>query len=294
MNLGVVFPQNEIGADPVVVRDFAQAAEALGYSHILAFDHVLGAERSDRDPPLWGPYSEADAFHEPLTLFAHLAACTTRIGFATGVLVLPQRQTALVAKQAAEVAILSGGRLRLGVGVGWNPVEYEGLGAGFHDRGRRQEEQVEVLRLLWSHDVVTFEGEHHRIDRAGIAPRPSAPIPVWLGGFADAARERAARIADGFIFSRSSRADGGAAHTAEVGRRLRRRVEELGRDPASFGLEGRLTHGLDEAGTRGEIDLLREAGFDHAAVDLQRAGLTGPGQHVGALERYARLAGIQA
>lgn len=292
MNVGVVFPQNEIGADPVVLRDWVQTAEALGYSHVLAFDHVLGAERSDREPPLWGPYSEADAFHEPLTLFAHFAACTTRLTLVTGVLVLPQRQTALVAKQAAEVAILSGGRLRLGVGVGWNPVEYEALGACFHDRGRRQEEQIAVLRALWGEGVVSIDGAHHRIDRAGIAPRPPQPIPIWLGGFADAALERAARIADGFIFSRSPGREGGASRTAQLGQQLRRRVEDLGRDPGSFGLEGRLTHGMDQDATRDEIASLRAAGFDHAAVDVQRSGLADPRAHIAALERYAELAGI--
>src|SRR5437868_12554032 len=167
MRIGVVFPQTEITADPIAVRDYAQAAEALGYTHLLAFDHVVGADTTHyRD---WrGPYTYRSLFHEPLVLFGYLAGLTQRLEFVTGILILPQRQTVLVAKQAAEVDVLSRGRFRLGVGIGWNDVEYQALGLEFRNRARRFEEQVEVLRLLWSHDVVTFTGRYHEIDAAGI------------------------------------------------------------------------------------------------------------------------------
>ena len=200
MKFGVVLPTCDIGNDPVAIRDFAQTAEELGYDHILIYDHVLGAVHEGRQPALEGPYTEDDAFHEPFVLFAWLAAQTTRIELATGVLVLPQRQTALVAKQAAELALLSDGRLRLGVGSGWNHVEYSSLGVAFGDRGRRLDEQVELLRQLWSQPLVDFDGDFHRVERANILPRPPAPIPIWFGGFTPVAIRRAARIGDGFIF----------------------------------------------------------------------------------------------
>ena len=168
MKLGAVFPTTEIGTDPIVIRDFAQTAEDLGYSHILIYDHVLGAPHDDREPRLMGPYTENDAFHEPFVLLAYLAAATTRIELATGVIILPQRQTALVAKQAIELDLLSSGRFRLGVGLGWNFVEYEALGVPYAGRGARMEEQLEVIRRLWREPIVDFDGAHHRIDRAGL------------------------------------------------------------------------------------------------------------------------------
>ncbi|HEX9134145.1 MAG TPA: LLM class flavin-dependent oxidoreductase, partial [Ktedonobacteraceae bacterium] len=146
MQLGVTFPQTEIGADPVVIRDYAQTVEGLGYKHLVVFDHVLGADPTNR--PGWQGYTYRDMFHEPFVLFGYLAALT-QLELVPAVIILPQRQTALVAKQAAEVDILTGGKLRLGVGVGWNPVEYEALGMNFNTRGRRIEEQIEVMRLLW-------------------------------------------------------------------------------------------------------------------------------------------------
>src|SRR5437762_569003 len=159
VELGALFPQTEIGTDPLAVRDFAQAAEDLGYSHMLAYEHVLGAriERPDREGRRW-PYSQKDSFYEPFVLFSYAAAFTRTLGFFTAILILPQRQTVLVAKQASSVDVLSKGRLRLGMGLGWNEVEYEALGEDFHNRGKRFEEQVQVLRALWTQDVVTFEG----------------------------------------------------------------------------------------------------------------------------------------
>src|SRR5467141_3322762 len=201
MRLGVVFPQTEIGSDPAVIRDYAQAAESAGYDHLLVFDHVLGGklERFDklgRRPP----YTDESPFHEVFVLFGYLAAASQRLELVTGIIILPQRQTALVAKQAAAVDVLSGGRLRLGVGVGWNPVEFEALGEDFHTRGRRVEEQVEVMRALWTKELITVGGQHHRITDAGLNPLPvQRPIPVWMGGESEVVQRRMARVADGWM-----------------------------------------------------------------------------------------------
>ena len=197
MRIGAVLPTTEIGSDPAALRDFAQAVEALGFSQLLLYDHVLGAD-PDRPGGWQGPYTIAHPFHEVFVTIAYLAAATTTLEFATCVLVLPQRQTALVAKQAAQLAVLSGDRFRLGIGSGWNYVEYEALDQNFHNRGRRQEEQVALMRRLWTEPVVDFQGEFHTVSRAGIDPRPRRPIPVWFGGSAEPQLKRAARIGDGW------------------------------------------------------------------------------------------------
>jgi probable F420-dependent oxidoreductase len=213
MQLGVIFPQTEIGADPKAIRDFVQAAEDLGYEHLIVFDHVLGADTAHY--PGWqGAYTHQDMFHEPLVLYGYLAAFTQRMELVTGVLILGQRQTALVAKQAAEVDVLSGGRLRLGVGIGWNAVEYEGLNANFHNRGKRSEEQIAVLRALWTQEVVDFHGRWHQITHAGLNPLPiQRPIPLWLGGGTNAEPviERVGRLADGWFPQFAPDATGRAA-----------------------------------------------------------------------------------
>jgi probable F420-dependent oxidoreductase len=258
MRVGIVLPQQRIGADVGVLRDFALAAEALGFSHIVAYDHVLGAEHARRDPSLVGPYTEEDAFHEVLTLFAWWAAVTERIELVAGVLVLPQRQTALVAKQAVQLDLLSDGRFRLGVGVGWNYVEYESLGMDFHNRGRRVEEQVEVLRRLWTEPVVDVAERFHRIDRAGLRPLPPHPIPVWFGGYSDAALRRCARLGDGFIWGRRS-----SAATAGIDR-VRALAADLGRDPATLGFEAIL--GEPEQWTH-DLERWEGAGGTHVAVE---------------------------
>ena len=194
MRIGVTFPQIEFGNDPVAIRDYAQTIEGLGYTHFLAYDHVLGADASVR--PGWsGSYASQNPFHEVFVLLGYLAALTTSLELVTGVLILPQRQTALVAKQAAEVDVLSGGRLRLGVGVGWNEVEYEGLDKDFSNRGARSEEQIALLRALWTSPVITFDGQWERIDAAGINPLPvQRPIPIWIGGYAEATLRRVGRV----------------------------------------------------------------------------------------------------
>jgi probable F420-dependent oxidoreductase len=203
MKAGVVYPQVELGGDTGAVKAFAQAAGDLGYDHIVIYDHVLGAVHAGREPKLTGPYKETDPFHEPLITYAYLAGVTKKLELVTGVIILPQRQTALFAKQAADVDLFSEGRLRLGVGIGWNWVEYGGLEMSrhFRRRGRRQEQQIALIRKLWQQPVVEYEDTDHRIDRAGILPRPKRQIPIWLGGFSEAAYDRAARIGDGFLFS---------------------------------------------------------------------------------------------
>ncbi|MDE2949832.1 MAG: LLM class F420-dependent oxidoreductase [Chloroflexota bacterium] len=199
MKFGVVYPQTQLGADPIVMRDFLQAAEDMGYHHLLVYDHVLGANPAREGWQSGRPYTYRDSFNEPFTLFAWMAALTKRIGFMTGVLILPQRQTALVAKQAAQVDLLSGGRFRMGIGVGWNEVEYTSLGMDFRTRGARSEEQIELMRMLWTRDLVSYRGRFDTIDEAGINPLPQRPVPIWIGGTADVVLERAARMSDGWV-----------------------------------------------------------------------------------------------
>ncbi|MXY72298.1 MAG: LLM class F420-dependent oxidoreductase [Dehalococcoidia bacterium] len=284
MQIGAIFPQTEIGSDPSVIRDFAQTAEGLGYSHILAYDHVLGA-LPEREPRLWGPYTHESAFHEPFVLFGYLAAITERVELVTGVIILPQRQTALVAKQAAEVDILSGGRLRLGIGTGWNYVEYDSLNEDFTNRGKRQEEQVEVLRQLWDEPIVDFDGNWHRIDRAGLKPLPGRRIPIWFGGFSDPAFRRAARIGDGFVFGNGSP---DARNTVET---IRGYLQEEGRDPGSFGFEAMMNYGDGPENWAAEVERWRETGVDYVSMRTMNAGLESPRDHIEALERYWREVG---
>ncbi len=199
MKFGVVFPQTQLGADPAVLRDFVQAAEGMGYHHLLAYDHVLGANPQREGWEADRPYTYQDMFHEPFTLFSWMAALTESIGFMTGVLILPQRQTALVAKQAAQLDLLSSGRFRMGIGVGWNAVEYNSLGMDFATRGARVEEQIMILRQLWTRELVDIDGRFDKIDDAGINPLPEQPIPIWIGGTADVVLQRTARISDGWV-----------------------------------------------------------------------------------------------
>ncbi|WP_329410585.1 TIGR03619 family F420-dependent LLM class oxidoreductase [Nocardia vinacea] len=200
MKKGIFFPSTELPSTPGVVREFTLAVEAMGYDYILHGDHILGAPH-DRNAPMWGPYNETDAWFDPFVLTAYMAAVSSTIEFATSVLILPQRQTVLAAKQAANVATLSGNRLRIGAGIGWNQVEYEALNQRFGRRGQRMDEQIELMRQLWSEAVITGRAGDETVDRAGIHPRPDRPIPIWTGGYADAALRRGARIGDGFAFA---------------------------------------------------------------------------------------------
>jgi probable F420-dependent oxidoreductase len=280
MKIGAVFPHLEIGSDPVVVRDWAQTAEELGYSHLLAYDHVLGAEHAGREPALWGPYTEKDAFHEPFVLFGYFAACTSKVELVTGVIILPQRQTALVAKQAAEVDILSGGRLRLGIGTGWNWVEYDSLGEDYATRGPRQEEQVELLRKLWAESVIDYTGTWHRVERAGLLPLPGRQIPIWFGGFNPVAFKRAARMGDGFIFG-GAQADG-LAGLAQIHAAL----EAEGRDPAAFGIEAMVNWQSGADNWASEVEAWAAAGADYVSMRAMGAGFGSPREHIDALSTY--------
>lgn len=289
MQLGAVFPQTELGADPVVIRDYAQAVEGLGYHHLLAYEHVIGAH-PDRLTHGWRMYTHQDQFHEPLVLFGYLAAVTQRLEFVTGILILPMRQTALVAKQAAELDVLSGGRLRLGVGIGRNRVEYEVMNASFHDRGRRSAEQVQVLRALWTQELVTFEGRWHTISNAGINPLPvQRPIPIWFGGGADPVLRRIARLGDGWFpqFHPGQEAEESVA-------RLHRYARAGGRDPAEIGIEGSVTFaGGNEDEWQARAAWWQTLGASYLMVNTMGAGLSTADEHVAALRRCREaLAGV--
>jgi probable F420-dependent oxidoreductase len=280
MRIGVVVPQREIGNDPIVIRDYAQAAEGLGYSHLLVFEHVLGAGLANR--PDWrGAYDVNDAFHEPFVLFGFLAGLTTRIELVTGVLVLPQRQAALVAKQAAEVDVLSRGRLRLGVGVGWNDVEYEALGEDFRSRGRRIEEQIALLRALWTEPAANFTGRWHRVREAGVNPLPvQRPIPIWLGGHAEAVVKRTAVMGDGWFPQMTP-----GREAQEAVDRLRDYAADAGRDPDEIGIEARVGVQQGEPRRWREfVDGWKELGASHLGINTMDLGLKGA-EHIDAIVR---------
>ena len=282
MRYGVVFPQTEIGKDPSAIRDFAQAAEELGYHHLLAYDHVVGANPASR--PGWRPpYTYKDTFHEPFVLFGYLAGLTKRIELVTGVIILPQRQTVLVAKQAAALDVLSGGRLRLGIGIGWNPVEYEALGENFKNRGRRSEEQVEVMRKLWTQELVTFEGEWYKITDAGLNPLPiQRPIPIWFGGGHDQTLRRVARLGDGW-FPLLGPDDKCRAMIEKI----RAYTREAGRDPSSIGVEGRLAIGQrSEEEWAKDVEAWQSLGATHVTANTMKAGFSSPSGHVEAIRRF--------
>jgi probable F420-dependent oxidoreductase len=282
MKIGVVFPSTDMS----VIRDFAQTAEGLGYSHLLLPDHVLGAVHENRQPPLEGPYTENTPFHEPLVLFAYLAAITTKIEFASGIMILPQRQTALLAKQAAELAILSGNRYRMAVGTGWNYVEYQALNETWFNRAKRQEEQIEVLRKLWTEHVVNYSGNWHRIDRAGILPRPTEPVPIWIGGYKDVVHRRAARLADGFVFPGVNMRE-----ASELMAKMRGYVAEYGRDPDKFGFEGAVAVHASRDKWIPQLENWRKLGASHVVVRaMSREGksLEKPQDHIRMLEEYWR------
>jgi probable F420-dependent oxidoreductase len=286
MKLGVVFPQTEIGADPAVIKDYAQTAEGLGYEYLLVFDHVLGAN-PNRLQKLTGPYTDKDPFHEPFVLFGYLAGLTKKLELVTGVIILPQRQTALVAKQAAEVDVLSGGRLRLGVGIGWNYVEYQALNKNFSNRGQRSEEQIILLKELWTNELVTFHGKYHTIEAAGIKPLPvQRPIPIWFGGSNDSVLRRMARLGDGWLSGGRLPDD----NTKAILTKLRVYLAEAGRDPATFGLDPWLTIANHPESEWPELANHWQAlGATHLCVNTMRAGFTSPQQHLEAIRRFKEI-----
>ena len=288
MRVGVVFPQTELGGDVAAVRTYGQGVEGLGFSHLLAYDHVLGADPAVHAP--WhGPYDLATTFHEPFVMFGYLAGVTTAIELVTGIIILPQRQTALVAKQAAEVDLLAGGRFRLGVGLGWNAVEYEALGQRFDQRGRRLSEQVGLLRRLWTEASVTHAGEFDTITGAGLAPPPvQRPIPVWIGGASDAAYRRIGRMADGWF----PQVRPGDDLDRAVGL-ITEAAEQAGRDPGKLGMEGRVRWDpADPARFARQLDKWRQAGATHVSIDTMAVGLDGVDDHLSSLANAAELAGV--
>ena len=289
MELGVTVPIVELGDDLGGVREFVQAAEQLGYTHIRILDHVLGADPQYHPEVPRFPYTDQSYIHEPFTLMAFLSGITTTIKLVTGILILPQRQTALVAKQAAEVDVLSGGRLRLGIGIGWNPVEYEALGQNFHTRGRRCEEQIAVLRELWTQELVNFEGRDHKISHAGIRPLPiQRPIPIWLGAGSSAnpipterVLKRIGSMADGwFPMFPYDHPDRGVVE------QVREYAHSAGRDPSDIGMEGRI-----RMTSNGPEDWLAEAkawedmGATHLSASTVGPQITTIDQHIDALQR---------
>jgi probable F420-dependent oxidoreductase len=285
MKIGVVFPQTEIGPDNGAVRAYAQRVEELGFSHVLAYDHVVGA-----DPGVhtgWqGPYDMHSTFHEPLVMFGYMAGLTTSLEFVTGVIILPQRQAALVAKQATEVDLLSGGRLRLGVGVGWNHVEFEALGEDFRNRGKRFEEQIEVMRLLWTQQSVTFHGNFHRVTGAGLAPLPvQRPIPVWIGGQSTAAYRRMGRVADGWFPQIQP-----GPQLEEARGIVQESAVAAGREPVSIPMEGRVTWCPDSAELADAIRAWADAGASSIAVNTMGTGLKSVDDHLTALAAAAEVA----
>ncbi len=284
MRIGVVFPQTEIGPETAPIRAYAQAVEELGYDHLLAYDHVLGAGLANR-PGFRGPYNSETQFREVFVLFGYLAAITEKLELVTGVVILPQRQTVLAAKQAAEVDLLSEGRTRLGVGIGWNEVEYIGLNEEFRNRGKRIEEQIVVLRKLFTEPVVSFKGKYHHIPEAGINPLPvQRPIPIWIGGTAPVVMERIGRLADGWF------------PQVQPGERLKEMLEQIaegarkaGRDPKSIGMEGRITitH-ADPSEWQAMTDAWRDVGATHLSVDTMGAKMNVDG-HIDMLRRYREV-----
>lgn len=303
MQVGVVYPHDEIETDVGAVREFAQGVEAMGYSHVVAYDHVLGANTANR--PDWkGLYRLETIFQEPLIMFAYMAGATSKLGFMTGILILPQRQAVLVAKQAATLDIMCEGRFRLGIGTGWNEIEYEALGYSFEGRGERMEEQVEVLRKLWTEPAVTFKGKEHTIDDAGINPLPvQRPIPIWMGGGGDRPHwgskastkviRRIARMADGWIpmwdlgREQKDRIWIPGDRARELWAMCHEFCKEYGRDPATLGLEGRLeSWKADEARWKEAVDAWRDFGATHASVNTMFDGLKGVEQHLKRLEEY--------
>jgi probable F420-dependent oxidoreductase len=283
INIGLVYPQTEYGSDPAAIKEYAQMAEELGFTHIVAYDHVLGANPERREG--WrGRYTYKTSFQEPFVLFSYMAGITSKVHFVTGILVLPQRQTALVAKQAATLDILSGGRFRMGVAVGWNYVEFEALGMNFHNRGARIEEQVTLLRKLWTEPLVNFEGKYHTVPDAGINPLPNKrPIPIWFGGQSDPVLRRTARMGDGWMINH---------HTPESTRhdldKLLQYMEEEGRDIENFGLEARLYAAEGSPDTwQKQVEAWVNMGVTYLSINTMGAELDTPQKHLNLVRQYA-------
>jgi len=278
MRIGVVFPQTELGGDAGAVRAYGQRVEELGFTHVLGADPEVHTGWS-------GPYDIGTTFHEPMVMFGYLAAVTS-LELVTGIIILPQRQAVLAAKQAAEIDLLTGGKFRLGIGLGWNKVEYEALGSSFGDRGKRVEEQVELMRLLWTQRSVTFHGNYHQVTGAGLAPMPvQRPIPVWFGAQSRRAYERVGRLADGWFPQLSP-----GPELDEARQLVARAAADAGRDPAGIAMEGRVTWRGDQDKLAERLRQWREDGATHVSVNTMGAGLGSVDAHLAALERAAAAA----
>ena len=286
MKVGAIYPQTELGGDVGAVKAFAQAAEEMGYDHLVIYDHVLGADHAGREPKLRGPYKNTDPFHEPIVTYAYLAGVTERIELVTGVLVLPQRQTALVAKQAADVDLFSGGRLRLGIGVGWNWVEFDALELPdtFKKRGRRQEAQIDLMRKLWAEQQIEHQDDFHRVDRAGILPLPKRQIPIWLGGSSEVAYDRAARMADGFLISGRSQ-----DYAQKIKTRIEGQLDELGRERSSFGFESIQSFNRGPNRWPEDIAAWQGAGGSHISIVTMGADLKKVDDHIDAIRQWREV-----
>ena len=281
MEIGAVFPHNEIGTDPQAIKDYAQGVEDLGVTHLLIYDHVLGADR-DRPGGFEGPYDKDVAFHEPFTTFAFIAAVTKKLDMITTVMILPQRQTVLVAKQAAELAILSNNRFKLGIGVGWNTVEYTGLNENFKNRGKRQEEQVELMRLLWESEVLEYKGDYHHIDKASINPRPSKSVPIWFGGGAPQLIERCADLGDGWIPLMGP--NEAARKTLAA---IKEKRESKGLNWDNFGVQAQAQYaGGDAERWNKHAEKWRNLGASHLAIATHNAEPTNVDGHLGRIKEY--------
>lgn len=286
MKIGIVFPQTEFGNDPIAIRDYIQTAESLGYNHVLAYDHVLGANPV-REGGWNGPYTHKTPFHDPFVLFSYMAGLTSTIEFATGILILPQRQTAVVAKQAATLDLLSNGRFRLGVGTGWNAIEYQALDQNFHTRGKRLDAQVKLLRQLWSGDLLQVNDEWHYINDASLNPTPTRPIPIWFGGYVDVVLRRIAAVGDGWMPGHSS-----AEKAAADLEKLDRYLAENGRSRADIGIEPRTRYGDGNADNWQAVhDGWQAAGATHFSLDTMNVGLDTPAKHIAAIQHFAEAMG---
>ena len=281
MEIGAVFPHNEIGTDPQAIKDYAQGVEELGVTHLLIYDHVLGADR-DRPGGFEGPYDKDVAFHEPFTTFAFIAAVTKKLDMITTVMILPQRQTVLVAKQAAELAILSNNRFKLGIGVGWNAVEYTGLNENFKNRGKRQEAQVELMRRLWESEVLEYKGDYHHIDKASINPRPSKSVPIWFGGGVPKLIERCADLGDGWIPLMGP--NEAARKTLAA---IKEKRKSKGLDWDNFGVQAQAQYaGGDAERWNKHAEKWRNLGASHIAIATHNAEPTNVDGHLGRIKEY--------
>ena len=287
MRIGAVFPQTEAGTDIGAVTDYIQNVESLGFDHVLAFDHVLGANASSR--PGWsGAYQHTDSFYEPMTFYSYVAAITSRLELATGVIILPQRQTALFAKQSATLDLISGGRLRLGIGTGWNQVEYEALGENFHNRGKRSEEQIDLLRKLWSQELVTFEGKFHTVTDAGLNPLPPGrSIPIWFGGMADPVLERVAKLGEGWLPLGSPNDKLKISFDT-----LKKYLDQNSKSMSDIGVEAMIS--LKNSGSdtdiRKDLSSWAEMGTTHISINTMNCGLKFPGEHIKAISNFIKIA----